>query len=192
MSFKISLLVLSLFCLSCSRNLLSPKDYVLYIEHSKKERSDSATLGGLSMRLTCTPLEYYLANGILDESIEAKSIQKSTIEKEKISFFNLSIRGSEKSLFESSTWDATSQMLYYSNKFKNDILAIAVNGDTIPCQNYLFQAESSIGKSNYFEFEFPIKRNELKSINITFKSLNNQSIKIDIKKESNNQPKLKL
>lgn len=192
MNFKIFFLLTTLFCFSCSRNLLSPKDYVQYIDNSKKERSDSATLAGLSMRLTCTPLEYYLANGILDESIEAKSIQKSTIENEKISFFNLSIRGSEKSLFESSAWDAASQMLYYSNKFKNDILAIAMNGDTISCQNYLFQAESSIGKSNYFEFEFPIKRSELKSIYITFKSLNNQFIKIDLKKESNNQPKLKL
>ncbi len=147
-----------------AQSKLSPKDYMAYIERTKTERTDSVSFEMMDLKLIQSPIEYFVAASLVEGSITSKEAKKLLKEKSEVTFFGMLVQTKEGGLLDQGSWSRSEQMKYYAVNFKNTLMAVTTKGDTLSCQNFIFQAGASFGNYAYFEFEIPKKGQEIKEI----------------------------
>lgn len=182
---------LSLSVFSWTQSKLLPTEYVQYIINTKNQRTDSVSFDKMDVKLVQTPIEYYVASAFLEGAITQKEAKKMLKEKQTVTFFGMLIQTKEGGLFDQSSWTRSDQMKFYSIDFKSKVKAISTKGDTVDCQNFIFQAGAAFGNYAYFEFEIPLVENEIKELIFLAQPIQNSIFSCGIKPK-NHKPKVRL
>lgn len=184
---------ISFLLMSCSSKTLGVADYIRYTEQNKAARTDSLSTEKMDLILVRTPYDYYLALNAKEGIIEKKEAKRHQQSHEAVSFFGMLVECRSGGLFDQSAWTKAEQMKFYATDFKHYIKAVTKAGDTLSCQNFLFQAGANFGNRSYFEFEIPAHEEELKEVFFSFVPMGSEGLNCPIKEiTTTGQPKLKI
>ena len=182
------------FITSCGVEKMKVQDYLNYYSTHENDYSVNVNFSSNSASLVYCPLDYILAESLLD-SIPVKELKALKTEEGKKSntAFSLKFRFSKGSLLAQSRAPKEDQMKFYAVDFKHFINAITYANDTIPCTNYIFEANGNFGNTAQFNFEIPLKLESIHKIIIRNPYLSDSLIEFDASKYANaTYPELKI
>lgn len=187
-------LILWSFVTSCGVKRLGVQDYINYHSTHREDYSVKTNLTSSSATLTYYPLDYFLAESYLD-SVPAKELKelKANEQKKENTAFTLQFDFNKGSLLAQSNVPKEQQMKFYAVNFKHNISAVTSANDTIPCTNYIFEANGNFGNSARFDFEIPVKKESIHKILIYNPYLPDSIIEFDGSKyATTTYPELKI
>ena len=191
---KLHLFFLLALTTSCGVEKLKAREYLDYYSTHEADYSVKANFSSNSASLVYCPLDYILAESFMD-SVPVKELKQLKTEEGKKSntAFSLKLQFSRGSLLAQSKAPKDEQMKFYAVGFKHFIKAITSTNDTIPCSNYIFEANGNFGNTAQFNFEIPLKLTSISKIVIHNPYLSDSLIEFDANKYSNTTyPELKI
>lgn len=184
----IILTVVSLY--ACSKKF-SPAEYLEYVNTHENEFEITQKTTNKYV-LSYIPVDQLLAENTASFSVEELKAEKKNAQEKPVSFFEFKIEVPAGNLFTQNNAPKSEQMAFYSVEFGKRIFAITTLHDTLPCSNYIFQANAGFGNTSYFEFEVSKPLEAIQSIILSSYYLKDTLINIELDGLKHPYPILKL
>lgn len=178
---------------ACKVVRLPAAEYLDYVFEHESDFTVSVQSSDSKVSLIYSPFDETLANAQLSGVAvdELKAARKDQTE-QKNSAFVLKYEFKSGGLLAQSKAPSAEQMKFYAVDFKQHIVAITANQDTLKCTNYIFEANGNFGNVAYFNFDFNERLDQLKKIQIQSPYLTDSILEFVTEKYNTNYPELKI